>query len=106
MTKGRPALLNSQFRRLEVGCQQTARLTQPRRKLTQRLSSAPCFRGTRVPVQSLIDLVERGETIDDFLELYPAVTRQQVLTVLSLNKHGAEQGEHGLVNDVHHDIYV
>ncbi len=46
------------------------------------MSGAPCFRGTRVPVQSLIDLVEGGETIDDFLKLYPAVNRQQVLTVL------------------------
>jgi uncharacterized protein (DUF433 family) len=48
----------------------------------QRLSGAPCFRGTRVPVQSLIDLLEGGESIDDFLELYPGITRQQVLTVL------------------------
>ena len=48
----------------------------------QRLSGTPCFRGSRVPVQSLIDLLEGGESIDDFLEIYPGVTRQQVLTVL------------------------
>ncbi len=48
----------------------------------QRMSGTPCFRGTRVPVQSLIDLLESGETIDDFLKLYPSITRQQVLTVL------------------------
>jgi uncharacterized protein (DUF433 family) len=47
----------------------------------QRLSGTRCFRGSRVPVQSLIDLLEGGESIDDFLELYPGVTRQQV-TVL------------------------
>jgi uncharacterized protein (DUF433 family) len=35
-----------------------------------------------VPVQSLIDLLEGGETIDDFLKLYPSITRQQVLAVL------------------------
>jgi uncharacterized protein (DUF433 family) len=35
-----------------------------------------------VPVQSLIDFLEGGETIDDFLKLYPAITRQQVLAVL------------------------
>jgi len=47
-----------------------------------RLSGTPCFRGSRVPVQSLIDLLEGGESIDDFLKLYPSITRQQVLTVL------------------------
>jgi len=49
---------------------------------SQRMSGAPCFRGTRVPVQSLIDFLEGGETIDQFLELYPSVTREQVLAVL------------------------
>ena len=48
----------------------------------KRLSGTPCFRGSRVPVQSLIDLLEGGESIDDFLKLYPSITRQQVLTVL------------------------
>lgn len=47
-----------------------------------RMSGAPCFRGTRVPVQSLIDFLEGGETIDQFLQLYPSITRQQVLAVL------------------------
>ena len=49
---------------------------------SRRVSGAPCFRGTRVPLQSLFDLIEGGETIDQFLELYPSVTRQQVLAVL------------------------
>ena len=48
----------------------------------QRMSGAPCFRGTRVPVQSLIDFLEGGENIDQFLKLYPDITREQVLTVL------------------------
>jgi uncharacterized protein (DUF433 family) len=48
----------------------------------QRMSGTPCFRGTRVPVQSLIDFLEGGETIDQFLGLYPSITRQQVLSVL------------------------
>jgi uncharacterized protein (DUF433 family) len=43
------------------------------------MSGAPCFRNTRVPVQSLIDFIEGGETIDDFLKLYPAITRRQIL---------------------------
>jgi uncharacterized protein (DUF433 family) len=48
----------------------------------QRMSGAPCFRDTRVPVQSLIDFLEGAETIDQFVQLYPSITRQQVLTVL------------------------
>jgi uncharacterized protein (DUF433 family) len=35
-----------------------------------------------VPIQSLIDLLEGGETIDQFLKLYPSITREQVLSVL------------------------
>jgi uncharacterized protein (DUF433 family) len=50
----------------------------------QRLSGTPCFRGTRVPVQSLIDLLEGGETIDQFLKLYPSISRKQVVIVLDL----------------------
>jgi uncharacterized protein (DUF433 family) len=38
--------------------------------------------GTRVPVQSLIDFLEGGENIDQFLKLYPDITREQVLAVL------------------------
>ena len=53
----------------------------------QRMTGAPCFRDTRVPVRSLIELLESGETIDDFLTLYPSVTRQQVLAVLSFANH-------------------
>ena len=48
----------------------------------QRMSGTPCFRGTRVPVQSLIDFLEGGETIDEFLKLYSPITREQVLVVL------------------------
>jgi uncharacterized protein (DUF433 family) len=48
----------------------------------RRMSGAPCFRGTRVPVQSLIDFLEGGENIDQFLKLYPSIKREQVLAVL------------------------
>lgn len=48
----------------------------------QRMSGTPCFRGTRVPVRSLIDFLEGGETIDEFIKLYPPVSREQVLAVL------------------------
>ena len=40
------------------------------------------FRGTRVPVQTLLDYLEAGESIDDFLEGFPTVTRQQVIAFL------------------------
>ena len=42
----------------------------------------PRLCGTRVPVQTLIDYLEGGETIDDFLEGFPTVTRQQVVAFL------------------------
>jgi uncharacterized protein (DUF433 family) len=54
---------------------------------SQRMSGAPCFRNTRVPVQSLIDLLEGGESIDTFLSLYPSITRQQVVAVLDFANH-------------------
>jgi uncharacterized protein (DUF433 family) len=40
------------------------------------------FRGTRVPVVTLLDYLESGETIDDFLEGFPSVTREQVVAFL------------------------
>jgi uncharacterized protein (DUF433 family) len=46
------------------------------------MSGTPCFRGTRVPVQSLIDFLEGGEAVDSFLQTYPAIAREQVLAVL------------------------
>jgi uncharacterized protein (DUF433 family) len=46
------------------------------------LGGTPVFRGTRVPVQTLLDYVEAGESIDAFLEGFPTVTRTQVITFL------------------------
>ena len=46
------------------------------------MGGTPVFTGTRVPVQTLIDYLEGGETIDDCLEGFPTVTREQVLTFL------------------------
>ena len=40
------------------------------------------FYGTRVPVQTLVDYLEGGESIDDFLEGFPSVTRRQVIAFL------------------------
>lgn len=46
------------------------------------LGGMPVFRGTRVPVQNLIDYLATGETIDTFLDDFPTVTRQQVIQFL------------------------
>ena len=40
------------------------------------------FAGTRVPVQTFLEYLEAGDTIDDFLEGFPTVTRQQVIDFL------------------------
>ncbi len=50
----------------------------------QRLSGKPCFAGTRVPIQNLFDYLEGGETIEDFLEGFPGVSREQAVAVLEL----------------------
>ena len=46
------------------------------------LSGTPVFAGTRVPVQALLDYLEGGETIDDFLAGFPTVRREQVVAFL------------------------
>jgi uncharacterized protein (DUF433 family) len=46
------------------------------------LSGAPVFVGTRVPVQALVDYLEGGATIDDFLAGFPTVKREQVVGFL------------------------
>lgn len=48
----------------------------------RRVSGAYVFRGTRVPVHALFENLEGGASVDDFLEWFPGVTRQQVDTVL------------------------
>lgn len=46
------------------------------------MSGTPVFTGTRVPVQTLLDYLIAGESIDDFLDGFPTVTRGQVITLL------------------------
>jgi len=46
------------------------------------MSGEPCFAGTRVPVRALLDYIEGGDTIDEFLGQYPTVQRQQVIDFL------------------------
>jgi uncharacterized protein (DUF433 family) len=42
------------------------------------------FVGTRVPIRSLFDYLEAGETLDEFLRQFPSVTREQAIAVLAL----------------------
>jgi uncharacterized protein (DUF433 family) len=48
----------------------------------QIMSGAPCFAGTRVPIQNLIDYLAGGDSIEDFLDGFPSVSREQVIAFL------------------------
>jgi uncharacterized protein (DUF433 family) len=50
------------------------------------MGGTPVFHGTRVPVQTLLDYLEAGESIDEFLEGFPSVTRGQVIAFLEQAK--------------------
>ena len=50
------------------------------------MGGAPVFCGTRVPIQTLLDYLEAGESIDEFLEGFPSVTRDQVIAFLEQAK--------------------
>jgi uncharacterized protein (DUF433 family) len=49
------------------------------------LGGTPVFAGTRVPIRSLFDHLEAGDSIDDFLEGFPSVQREQVITLLEMS---------------------
>jgi uncharacterized protein (DUF433 family) len=51
-----------------------------------RLGGTPVFAGTRVPVQSLIDYLEAGHPLDQFLDEFPSVTRDHAIAVLEIAK--------------------
>lgn len=48
----------------------------------ERHSGTPCFAGTRVPVQDLFDFLADGGSLDDFLESFPTVSREQTRVAL------------------------
>ncbi len=55
-------------------------------KSPARLNGTPVFAGTRVPVQSLMDYLEAGDSLDEFLLDFPRVTRAHAIAVLELAK--------------------
>ena len=50
------------------------------------LGGTPVFRGTRVPVDALLSNLEAGVSIDEFLENFPTVSREQILEVLKFSR--------------------
>lgn len=50
------------------------------------LGGTPVFQGTRVPVQNLLDYLSAGRPLDDFLEGFPSVSRDQAVAFLALAK--------------------
>ena len=50
------------------------------------LGGIPCFRGTRVPFRNLLDYLEAGDTLDEFLEQFPTVTREMAIEALETAK--------------------
>jgi uncharacterized protein (DUF433 family) len=50
------------------------------------LGGTPVFTGTRVPIRSLFDHLEGGDSIDDFLEGFPSVRREQVVALLEMSQ--------------------
>jgi uncharacterized protein (DUF433 family) len=55
----------------------------------ERLSGTPVFAGTRVPVQTLFDHLEAGDTLEVFLDDFPDVTREHAIAVLELAQRTA-----------------
>ncbi len=52
----------------------------------QILGGTPIFAGTRVPLSSLFDYLEEGETMEEFLEDFPSVKKEQVVKLLEISK--------------------
>ncbi len=55
-----------------------------------KLGGTWCFKGTRLPVASLFEHLDQGSTIDEFLEWFPSVSREQVHAVLAFTKSSLE----------------
>ena len=54
------------------------------------LAGTPVFVGTRVPLQNLIEYLAAGDTLDEFLEQFPSVSREQAVAALALAREALE----------------
>src|SRR5512138_2275753 len=58
------------------------------------LGGTPVFVGTRVPVKNLIDYLEAGDSLDDFLKSFPAVSREQAIAALEIAREALAADAH------------
>lgn len=58
------------------------------------LGGTPVFVGTRVPVQNLIDCLEAGDSLEEFLDSFPTVTREQAVAALEIAREALESRAH------------
>jgi uncharacterized protein (DUF433 family) len=76
-----------------AGCLPMVRFVMTPRSVVQSnpeiLGGEPVFAGTRVPVRNLIDYLEHGSSLDDFLTDFPSVTREQAVSVLEMAREAA-----------------
>jgi uncharacterized protein (DUF433 family) len=91
MTRDATALLNDalllpEHERIELAARLHAQGSSVISADPEIMSGAPVFRGTRVLAQTLIEYLEAGDSIDDFLEGFPSVTRDQVIAFLEETK--------------------
>ena len=63
----------------------------------QIMSGEPCFAGTRVPVRTLLDYLEGGDSLDEFLEDFPTVPRELAISFL-------EQSAHAMLATIAHNV--
>ena len=87
MTRDTTALLNDALRlpeheRIELAARLYAQNSSVISSDPEVMSGAPVFKGTRVLAQTLIEYLEAGDSIDDFLEGFPSVERKQVIAFL------------------------
>lgn len=91
MTRDAATLLNDALRlpeheRIELAARLHAQQSAVISSDPDIMSGAPVFNGTRVLAQTLIEYLEAGDSIDDFLEGFPSVTREQVIAFLEETK--------------------
>ncbi len=65
------------------------------------LGGTPVFLGTRVPVKNLFDYLEEGETMEEFLEDFPSVEKEQVVKLLEISRGLVEKSSQLLYENTH-----